>query len=765
MAALVWGLPLAFSPSLGTQALRDAARLDAEGKCAEAEQYYEAALAKGPPSPALLNNAGNHYIVCGQPAKAQAYFEKLLQINPVHPNANLQLARIAVEQKQGKKALEYLSRVKEGDPPVLLLRAEALHWAGRRDESLAILDRVAKESAGDPRLLFLLGISSARLALYDRAETAFNDALVLAPGNFDVLYNLGRAAARARHYDRAQRALEAALKVRPGEVDLLLELGRVLAVRQEYIRAFFLLVQARQKAPQRPDILLMLAQVAQDAGYFEDSSTAYDEYLRLQPDDDAARRDRALACGQTDSRREEARKELAWYLKKHPDDPLGHYVHARVFWRDQPEETLAHLTEAVRLAPDSATIRFSRAWMLQRLGQAADSLPDLQAANRLAPGDVRILDLMALAHLSLEQPAEAEKVLRQALAKAPNDPEAVMHMGRALMALGREQEAQSFMDKYQKIRPQVIPGVRKHFGMIEKATLSAPEQRKREIERFRRDAREHPDRPDYQMHLASLLLADGQNEEAIREFRVLLGLNASAKVWEEAGSFLLGAKEYALAREFLQRAAPESPSARLDLAVVLFYTEGSAPALQYLETIPKEEVTGDGLLLKAELLEAAGKESEAETTLDQGLRKLSVKPRMVQQATVLLVRRNRKADALELLEKAIRANPEVSDLPLTKAIVLGLMGQTPAAEKVLKEIESSWPEWDRAYLVHGLLLERAGRPRDARQRFQTAAALGSQDPSLRCALARLGSASNPGAECTCLTGLERLLIPGCPNQP
>jgi tetratricopeptide (TPR) repeat protein len=764
-AVLLLASALASCLNVQAQSLRDAAQLDAEGKCEEAEQYYKTALAQGSPSPALLNNAGNHYLVCGQPAKAQAYFEKLLQISPLHPNANLQLARIATEQKQGKKALEYLSRVKEPDPPVLLLRAEALHWAGRKTESLSILDRVAKESSGNPRLLVLLGLSSARLGLYDRAEAAFNDALALVPGDFDILFNLGRAAARAQHYDRAQRALEAALKVRPGEVDLLLELGRVLAARQEYIRAFFLLAQARQRAPHRADILLMLAQAAQDAGYFEDSATAYDEYLSLQPDDDAARRDRALANGCTDSRREEAGEELAWYLKKYPDDPLGHYIFARVFWSNKPEESLAHLSEAVRLAPDSVSIRFSRAWMLQRLGQTAESLPDLEAANRLAPDNVRILDLMALARLSLEQPAEAEKALRQALAKTPEDPEAVMHMGRALMALGREEEAQSFMDKYREIRPQELPGLRKQSGMIDMATLSAPEQRKREIERFRRDAREHPDRPDYQMHLASLLLADGRNEEALREFRGLLGLNASAKVREEAGDFLLSAKEYALAREFLQRAAPERPSAHLDLAVAIFYTEGPEPALRYLETIPKGEMTGDGLLLKASLLEAAGKESEAEKTLDQGLRQLSVKPRMVQQAAVLLLRRNRKADALELLEKAIRANPEDSDLPLTKAIVLGLMDQAPAAEKVIKEIESSWPEWDRSYLVHGLLLERTGRPRDARQKLQTAAALGSQDPSLRCALARLASTPNPGSECTCLTGLEQLLIPGCPNPP
>src|ERR1041384_7713991 len=161
---LLCGLVLSFLLNAQAQSVRDAARLDAEGKCDEAERYYLAALAQGSPSPSLLNNAGNHYLVCGQTAKAQAYFEKLLQINPLHPNANLQLARIAAEQKQGKKALEYLSRVKESDPAVFLLRAEALHWAGETPASVAILDTVGKTAQGDPRLLFLLGLSCARLA-------------------------------------------------------------------------------------------------------------------------------------------------------------------------------------------------------------------------------------------------------------------------------------------------------------------------------------------------------------------------------------------------------------------------------------------------------------------------------------------------------------------------------------------------------------------------------------------------------------------------
>jgi tetratricopeptide (TPR) repeat protein len=762
---LLLGIILALSIPLQSQTLRDAARLDAEGKCDEAEQYYRAALAKSAPSQALLNNAGNHYLVCGQAEKAKAYFEKLLRINPLHTNANLQLARIVTEQKQGKKALEYLSRIKESDPEVLLLRAEALHWSGKSAAALAILDDLQKRAQTDPRLLFLLGLTCARLSLYDRAEHTFNSALALRPGDFEILFNLGRAAARARHYERAQRVLEAALKIHPENVDLLLELGRVCAARQDYRRAFFLLAQARQKAPGRVDVLMMLARTADDAGYYEDSASAYDEYLRLRPDDDAARRDRAKACGYTESRRDEAGRDLDWYLGKHPNDPLGHFVYAQVFWWPEPQKSLAHLTEAVRLDPDSVSIRFSRAWMLQRQGQMAESLPDLQAALRLEPNNFRILDLIGLAHLALEQPAEAERVMRQAFAIAPENPEVVLHSGRALMALGREEEAQSFMEKYQKIRPQGVAGVRKQVKMMELATLAAPEQREREIERFRRDAREHPERPDYQLHLACLLWADQRKEEALREFQVLKGLNANSQVWEDAGTFLLGSKEYGLAREFLERAAEDRPSARLNIVIALSNSEGAGHALQYMEKNPEAQMIGDWFLLKANLLDAAGRKTEVEKTLNLGLERVSTNPLVVPQAVFLLLRLNRQAEALDLLERAVRVNPQDSDLPLAKAILLGLMNRYSDAEKSLKELESRWPEWDRAYLAHGLLLEQMNRPGDARQKLQTATALGSQDPSLNCALARLAGAASPEPRCNCLKGLGQLLFSDCLQQP
>jgi hypothetical protein len=99
-------------------------------------------------------------------------------------------------------------------------------------------------------------------------------------------------------------------------------------------------------------------------------------------------------------------------------------------------------------------------------------------------------------------------------------------------------------------------------------------------------------------------------------------------------------------------------------------------------------------------------------------------------------------------------------LLLTNAIILALMDRNSAAEKALKEIESRWPEWDRPYLVHGLLIERA-RPREASQKLRTAIALGSRGPAAGCALARLTSSPSPDTQCSCGSGLQELLFPPC----
>jgi predicted Zn-dependent protease len=71
---------------------------------------------------------------------------------------------------------------------------------------------------------------------------------------------------------------------------------------------------------------------------------------------------------------------------------------------------------------------------------------------------------------------------------------------------------------------------------------------------------------------------------------------------------------------------------------------------------------------------------------------------------VLLVSLNREPDAYEILTRAKAASPDDPNLMLDRATVLALVGQSADAERELNRIELRWPEWSRAYLLHGLLL-------------------------------------------------------------
>lgn len=737
--------------------LHQAARFDSEHKCTEAEQAYQQALTHGSTSQALLNNLGNHYLLCGDPAKARTYFERLVKANPQHANGNLQLARIAVDQHQGTRALDYLSRVNDTQPQILLLRAEALHWADQPAAARAMLDRVQRESAADLRLTYLYGITCARMAAYDRAVAALNAVLAQHPNDFDVLFNLGRAAARAGKNERALRALEVAVKLQPRNVEALMELAAVNATLGDYTRSVYLLVQARQISPDRPEIALGLAHAAQSGEYYGDAALAYDSYLRLKPDDESARRDRALVCGFTQSRQAEGLKDLQEYVQRHPRDPLGHHALAQLTWRGHPEQAIESLQTALRLDPNLAAAHVNLAWLLNRLGRTAEAIPHFEKAVELNPRDARALDQLGAAYTSADRAADAERVLRKALTLSPENTDILMHLGRALMDTGHEEEGRAYLERFRKTTPARARGPWQEAGMIESASLSPAERTKREIERLRNDARTHQDDPELQMRFASLLLTDGRVDEAETEYRVLLASNAQSRIFQQAGVFLLRFERYGLAREFLERAAASNASANLDLATAVLYIDGPDKALTVLERTPENQRPGDWLLLKAKILDAAGQAANSEKVLEEGLRQSVSRPQIAREAALLLVRHGRNQAALEFLAKAETNDPE---LLLTRASILALIGQTDTASKLLNQIESSWPEWDRPYVVHGLLLEKTNRT-EAKKRLGIAVALGSRDPAIRCGLARLNPGVRSDAACTCEAGLREMMLGSC----
>src|SRR5690348_16208391 len=146
--------------------------LDSQKRYDEAEGAYRRALAASP-SPALLNNLGNHYLAQGKAAPARAAYLKVVTVEPRHPNANLQLARLCVAARQGPAAIHYLEHLGPEDqasPPVAILRARALYLSGQQESALALLRDVEKRAGNDSSVSLSIGMAYVDWQRYADAE-------------------------------------------------------------------------------------------------------------------------------------------------------------------------------------------------------------------------------------------------------------------------------------------------------------------------------------------------------------------------------------------------------------------------------------------------------------------------------------------------------------------------------------------------------------------------------------------------------------------
>ncbi len=583
--------------------------LDTEKNYSGADAIYRRALVLAPHSVEILNNYGNHLLALGNSADAANAFSQVVALDSHHPNANLQLARIALGRKQPSQALSFLNHLSAQDassPPIALIRLQALYLAKQNqaaDELLATLQ--TPEAERDPRLQFSTGLALAAVEHYSQAEAFFARVLEAVPADFDVLYNLGLAASRAKDYDRARSALTAALAQRPDDVDVLYGLAVVEIALNQKESAIELLAKAARLDPKRPEVQLVLARTTADIGFFQDSLEAWNRYLLLAPRDDGARRDRGYvaavlgdyALGISD---------LVAYVKKHPADPAGHYDLGMAETLHDPKEALAQINRALDIEPNFVPAIFYRGILKYQAADAAAALVDFEAANRALPHNPTILDRLGQAYLTLGRSADAVQALRQASELAPRDSRTVFHYARALASAGQQDQAKLMMARFRELGPEVS---RRHGGLVDFLALSPQEQSAHFRERITQAAREQKTNVAVQVEYLRILIADSQLEQAAQCADRIFRLNPSGGVLASVGHILIGANQFALAKQFLDKAAASgtgSTDLLLDQAIATSHAVSAEAGLTLLDRVPEPERNGDYYLARAQMLDATG---------------------------------------------------------------------------------------------------------------------------------------------------------------
>jgi len=710
----------------------EGAVLDSEQRYREAEGYYQRALKLAPGSVQVLNNAGNHYLGSGNRNQARECYLRVVAIDPRHPNANLQLAQMSVDNKQGAQALAYLGRLNaaaNAGPAVILLRARALAVSGQCAPAAQLLNKLEEQPTEGPGIHFSAGLAFADCQLYPQAEESFARALDADPSNFDVLYKLGVAALEAGHADRATGVLETALRDRPNDVDALSALSRAYLNQERPVDAAALLARARKLAPRRADVVLLLAQVTARLEFFKDAAAVYDDYLKLKPADDVARRERGftLACA---NQFNTAIADLNAYVRKYPRDAVGFYELAVAKAFVDRNGALQALDRALALDPGLIRARYTRALLNIEEEKPAAAVEDLKQYLERQPNDTRALAHLGQAYVASGQAAEGAEVLKRAAELAPGSPLVLVQYRRALVKLGRTQEAAAVLARL-KQAGSAAETRRPQTGLIEYLSLAPADRHARYLANLRRNAKANPGDLQWKLRLGRELLAQGSTAEGLDVFRELKSASSEPALLAASGRALLEFEQYDAARQFLEPAVAADPSlsaARLDLAIARFHLQTPAAALAELDQTVAADRKGDYYLLRAQLLDALGKMQEAIDALNRGIRAAPTRPDLYLQATAFLLKHKLNHEALDLLEQASRILPDARELLLAQAVTLELLLRGVDAQKLLARMQARWPEWDRPYLLSGILLEIQLKSAEARQTLETAIALGANTP-------------------------------------
>ncbi|HVN77540.1 MAG TPA: tetratricopeptide repeat protein [Terriglobia bacterium] len=714
--------------------------LDSQKKYEEAETVYQQALKLAPGSASLNNNVGNHFLARGMTDQARSAFLRVIAAEPRHVNANLQLADLSVKKKKGQEALVYLGRLPEAEQsavPIQILKAQALYWAGQKSQADSLIQEILKQAPGDPRLAFSLGIAYVAMERYAEAEKAFNLALEAAPTSFDILINLGLAADRAGHLNRAEEVFQAALKQRPEEVDALVGLARVYAEKGDHASAIVLLVKARKLAPDRGEILLSLADSSEKLNFYGDQARAYDDYLKLRPNDDVVRRERGYARVRNGWRAtlEEGLKDLEWYVQKHPEDPLGFYQLAvGESLRDREHDgdrALLHINQALKLDTHLREARLARGMFLVQQGRPSEAIADLQLFLEQQPNNPQALGQLGRAYLQLGRTQEAYRVLKQATDLAPEDVNILVQYSRALRKLGRNVDLEQVLARLQTLGDAKKPHS-PQASFYDYLNLPPQEQQVRYVANLRQMVLQFPSDMSLRVRLGGALLQQGQVDEALKEFDEVRASSTDAANLVESARILVNFEKYQAARPFLEdlvAADSANVEVRMNLAIVKLHLEGPRAGLDELERIPLTSRNGDVFLLQAQILDALDLPAEASQSLNRALEKAPTRYDLYFQAALFLIKHYSYDQAQKLLVQALKLFPDAPELLVVQAITLNLSKQPEEAKESLTRLQSRWPEWDFPYVVHGSILEVQQRSEEARPLLENAVALGTTDPS------------------------------------
>ncbi len=563
---------------------------------------------------------------------ALAKFQKADSIKRYQPELSMSLLQTLFAKKRfddaEKLAKDFLAHVKDFSPMYDQL---FLYYASQNrlsDGEQLLKSKVANNPLQQDYHLQLAGFYMASQRPADLEATL--QKVTSNPKDFPLGHlAVGRFFRIFRNFDRARREYEEGMKATPKE-------------KAAYQKALVELLATQNKSDEARAII--------------------DDVLKNDPKDSQAIEMRSSLKLQTGNPGEiqAAVNDLQGLVTKNPENPYYRYELGRALVaKNFLDQAKVQLEESIRLRPDLAPPKLMIVRILSSRNDHAKALQYCDDVLKTEPANLEARLLRANALAQIGERAKARTELEAMLKAAPNQADARFQLGLINWQEKNYKQAEAIFRQLQESNPGDNRGL---IGLIE--TYTAQNDFKSAIGLVQDQLKKDPNRQDFQLAMAKVLIRAERYDEGIAQFKQLIAKNPNSASLE-----MLLAESYRLKGD----------------------VNGAIDAFRKASQLAPND--GSSLTKLAMLLDGIGRRTEAKPIYEQALK---LKPDdVVALNNLAFIKAEEGTDldnALSLAQRARQAMPSDLNVADTLGWVYIKKNLSEQAVQVFQELTSKQPE-------------------------------------------------------------------------
>lgn len=253
--------------------------LSTEGRFADAEPRYAAALAADPKSAAAEAGLGRALARLNRLAEAEPHYRRAAEMDAAYRDALLELASLSEAAKRPAGAIAIYQQFPE-NPGARERLGELLLEAGKPEEAAAHLE-VAVAKSPTPANRLALGVTYLRLKQLDKAVPLLEQAAAAEPSNVELRMTYGRALRDARRYLDAAKQFYRATQLKPDSREAWSEFAAMLILTENYPQALAALDKTAALGGETAAHHYFRAMIYDKGRHYKEALASYEKFLSM----------------------------------------------------------------------------------------------------------------------------------------------------------------------------------------------------------------------------------------------------------------------------------------------------------------------------------------------------------------------------------------------------------------------------------------------------------------------------------------------------